>query len=135
MRAAYALAGWCLVLCILAEPFEALVLPRRVTRPFRFTRLYYRTGWRTWTTVAELVPGPRRRQTFMSLFGPLSLLVLIAIWAAGLIVGFGLLHHALNSRDDGLVNSLYLSGTTFTTLGYGDVTPRTPASRALAVAE
>src|SRR5205814_10455212 len=38
-------------------------------------------------------------------------------------------------RDGGFADALYLSGTTFTTLGYGDVTPRTPAARTLSVAE
>ncbi len=78
---------------------------------------------------------PRREQTFLSVFGPLSLFGLFALWAAGLTFGFGLLHHALAPREAGLWESVYLSGTTFTTLGYGDVTPTVPASRALAVVE
>jgi hypothetical protein len=135
MTIVYAISGLCLVLFVLVEAFEALVLPRRVTRPFRFSRLYYRAAWRVWTTLAAMLPGDRRRQTMLSLFGPLSLLVLIAIWATGLVVGFGLLHYALDLRDGRLTDSLYLSGTTFTTLGYGDVTPRTTATRILAVAE
>jgi hypothetical protein len=135
MSVAYALAGLLLILFILAEAFEALVLPRRVTRPFRFTRLFYRTGWRVWAVLADRLPATRRRQTFLSVFGPLSLLTLFAIWAAGLILGFGLIHHAFDPRDGGLGDSVYLSGTTFTTLGYGDITPRTPPDRVLAVIE
>jgi hypothetical protein len=135
MPAASALAGLLLILFVIAEAFEALVLPRRVTRPFRFTRLFYRAGWWAWTVAADRFPPTRRRQTFLSIFGPLSLLALFAVWAAGLVLGFGLLHHGFNPRDGGLAESVYLSGTTFTTLGYGDVTPRTPASRVLAVAE
>jgi voltage-gated potassium channel Kch len=130
-----AVAGALLILFVLVEAFEALVLPRRVTRPYRFSRLYYRAGWRAWKTVARLFRAPRREQTFLSVFGPLSLFGLFALWAAGLVFGFGLLHHAIMPRDAGLWESVYLSGTTFTTLGYGDVTPTTPGSRALAVAE
>ena len=98
---AFAAAGILLVLFVLIEAFEALVLPRRVTRPYRFTRVYYRTGWRAWRTAARLFRVPRQEQTFLSVFGPLSLLVLFALWAAGLILGFGLLHHALapGNRD------------------------------------
>jgi hypothetical protein len=135
MPIATAVAGLGLVLLVLAEAFESLVLPRRVTRPFRLSRLFYRVGWRVWAALAGRVPGPRRRQTVLSVFGPLSLLALFALWAAGLVAGFGLLHHALDGRDRPFGESLYLSGTTFTTLGYGDVTPRTPAARVLAVAE
>jgi Ion channel len=132
---ALAAAGLLLILFVLTEAFEALVLPRRVTRPYRFTRLYYRVGWRAWAAAARLFRSPRREQTFLSVFGPLSLLILFALWAAGLVLGFGLLHHAVSPRGAGLGESVYLSGTTFTTLGYGDVTPATPAGRALAVAE
>ena len=134
MTALSAAAGLLLILFVLAEAFEALVLPRRVLRPFRFTRLYYRAGWKTWTALAALLPPTRRRQTFLSVFGPLSLLVLFALWAAALVTGFGLVHHALGPGRT-VADSIYLSGTTFTTLGYGDVTPGNPAGRALAVAE
>src|SRR3954471_15295722 len=100
----YALAalGLALVALVLAEAFEALVLPRRVRRPFRLARLYYRAGWAAWAAAAGLLPATRRRQTVLSVFGPLSLLVLFALWAAGLVLGFGLLHHALDPRDGGL---------------------------------
>jgi hypothetical protein len=129
------LLGIALVLFVFLEAFEALVLPRRVLRSFRFTRIYYRLSWRVWSAVTLLLPSERRRQTVLSVFGPLSLLVLFGIWAAVLILGYALIHYALDPHEGGFPDALYLSGTTFTTLGYGDMTPHTPASRALAVAE
>src|SRR5438128_204239 len=135
MNTITAVAGVLLVLVILIEAFEALVLPRRVTRPYRFTRLYYRAGWRAWRTAARVFWKPRHQQTFLSVFGPLSLLILFALWATGLILGFALIHHTITPRESGFGESLYLSGTTFTTLGYGDVTPAAPPGRALAVVE
>ena len=135
MTAIYAIAGALVVLVILREAFEALVLPRRVTRRLRFTRVYYRTAWRTWTAAADLLPHGQRRESLLSVFGPLSLLVLFAFWAAGLVLGFALLHHSAAPRDGGFADSLYLSGETFTTLGYGDLTPIGTPSRMLAVAE
>lgn len=135
MAVVWVLAGWLLVLLALVEAFEVLVLPRRVNRPFKFSRVYYRTGWRVWGAASEYIRSARARQTFLSLFGPLSLLLLFAVWAAELVVGFTFLHHALDPRDGGLAESLYLSGVTFTTVGYGDVAPRTPWTRAVAVAE
>ena len=135
MTAAYAIAGLVLILAILTEAFEALVLPRRVTRRLRFSRLYYRFGWRAWAAAADfLQPGPRR-ETALSYFGPLSLLGLFALWGLLLIFGFGLLHHAAAPRAGGLIDSVYFSGVTFTTLGYGDLSPVGPVSRALSVVE
>ena len=93
MNTIAALLGLVLVLFVLLEAFEALVLPRRVLRPFRFTRLYYRATWGVWLSARLLMPTARSRQTFLSLFGPLSLLILFAIWAAALIVGFGLIYY------------------------------------------
>ena len=135
MQIATAILGLALVLFVLVEAFEALVRPRRVIRPFRFTRLYYRFTWRAWGMLSRLVPYVRPRQTFLGLFGPLSLLVLFAVWAASLIAGFGLIHHGIAPRDGGLVDAMYLSGTTFTTLGYGDMIPNTRPDRVVAVAE
>jgi hypothetical protein len=134
MNFVFAAAGALVVLLVVAEAFEALVLPRRVTRPFRFSRLYYQAAWAAWKGASGLVPASRRA-TFLSVFGPLSLLALFALWAAGLILGFALLHRALSAEPAGLGDSLYLSGATFTTLGYGDVVPAGPAARLLAVLE
>ena len=60
------------------------------------------------------------------MFGPLSLFGLIAVWAAGLIFGFALLHWSLTtatSLPDTACPYTYFSGTTFFTLGYGDIVP------------
>jgi hypothetical protein len=128
-----AAGGILLVVLTFVEAFEVLVLPRQVTRSFRPARLYYVTAWRVWRAGACLFPA-RRRQGVLSVFGPLSLLGLFALWAGCLMVGFALLHMALNAHL-GLLEAVYFSGVTFTTLGYGDVTPSGPASRLLAVLE
>jgi len=132
---ALAAVGLLLNVYILTEAFEALVLPRRVTHPYRFTRLYYQAAWRVWRIAARVFRVPRHQQTVLSIFGPLSLLVLFALWAIGLIFGFGVMHHAIAPRPAVFWESVYLSGTTFTTLGYGDVTPTTPTARVLSVVE
>jgi hypothetical protein len=134
-----AILGALLVLLALQDSFEALVLPRRVTRQWRVSRLYYRNGWRLWRGAATQVPSPRYRETVLGVFGPLSLLGLFACWAAMLIVGFALLHWGGDTQQAGddaaFSQSLYMSGETFFTLGYGDVTPTTPAGRMLSVVE
>lgn len=135
MTAVCVLTGFTFVVTVLVDAFESVVLPRRVTRPFRLARTYYRLTWHVWTGLARLTPPGRPRLSMLSAYGPLSLLTLFTLWAAGLIVGFGLLHHAAAPGGRPFGESLYLSGTTFTTLGDGDVTPAGPAGRLLGVVE
>ena len=132
------IAGVLIISGILLEAFETIVLPRRVTRRFRLTRLYYRVLWIPWRRLAHGIKSSKAREGFMSYFGPLSLLGLFALWAAMLIVGFGFLYFSdarVDQTHPTLETCFYLSGTTFFTLGLGDVTPHTAAERVLAVCE
>lgn len=128
--------GLAILLAVLWDAFEAMVLPRRVTRRIRLTRLFYRTFWRPWSAVARRLASSKRRETFLSYFGPLSLLFLLAWWAFLLILAFALLYSSFEAVKDGDIRAcLYMSGTTFLTLGLGDVLPANTAGRVLAVLE
>jgi hypothetical protein len=141
MRIVITIISVSLILAILMDAFEVVVLPRRVTRRFRMARFFYRATWIPSSALTRRLSSSKRRETYLSFFGPLSLILLLSVWAVGLIVGFGALHWSLNSpisiaeggRSFG--SYLYLSGTTFFTLGYGDVTPVSRFGRALAVVE
>jgi hypothetical protein len=134
-------AGVAIFLVVVWDAFEAIILPRRVTRRFRLTRLFYRTSWRIWRFIVCLVQDRKTREALLGFFGPISLLVLIAVWATGLVFGFGLMQYGAGSavsvagQQPGLATDVYLSGTTFFTLGLGDVVPRSGLARALVVAE
>lgn len=136
-----ALCGIALIVVVLWEGFETIVLPRRVTRRFRLTRFFYRRTWLPWAKMVYACVPPRRRETWLSYFGPLSLLLLLSIWAGGLVAGFALLHRAIGSAvltqdgSTGFLIDLYMSGTTFFTLGLGDAVPRSSAARFLVVIE
>ena len=88
-----AIAGIIVILVVLLDAFETVVLPRRVNRTFRLTSLFYRNTWRPWRKLARLVKSTTWREAFLSYFGPLSILVLLMFWAAGLIFGFALLQY------------------------------------------
>src|SRR5262249_27896689 len=90
-----------LLALILFEAFETMVLPRRVTRRYRYTRLFYRCTWVVWRALASLIPAGKWREGFLSRFGPLSLLALFVTWLAGPIVAFGLLHWSLGTGLQG----------------------------------
>jgi len=130
--------GLLLIAAILWEAFETIVLPRRVTRRLRITVLFYRLTWRPWRAIARHCRSGKRRESFLSYYGPLSLLVLFIFWAVVLILGFALMYwsqHPSDPTHPTFDTCLYLSGTTFFTLGLGDVTPHTHFERALAVVE
>ncbi|MDX6574479.1 MAG: hypothetical protein QOE96_432 [Blastocatellia bacterium] len=135
------LIGVALIIVVLWDVFETIVLPRRVTRRFRLTRLFYRVIWVPWSTIARGFKKNKARETFLSVFGPLSLLALLVLWAVALVFGFASLHWSFGSELN-LVNGhaeffsdVYYSGTTFFTLGLGDIAPAGTAARAITVIE
>jgi hypothetical protein len=136
-------ASTAVILWILLETFETMVLPRRVMRKFRFNRWFYRLLWPVWLCVSRVFRAPKRRESFLSFFGPLSLLLLFALWVSGLIAGFAILYWSLETpmqssagtATDSLLGCLYFSGITFFTIGYGDVVPSAGLGRFLAVFE
>lgn len=130
-----------LILAVLWDGFETMMLPRRITRRFRFTRLFYRSTWRMWSCLLAAIPSAKGRETFRGFFGPLSLLMLLAAWAAGLVSGFSLLYIAseggfgAHGGMGGFGAAIYMSATTFFTLGLGDVVPVGGIARALTAIE
>jgi hypothetical protein len=134
-------AGVAIFLIVLWDAFESIILPRRVTRKFRLARLFYRVTWSAWKCLMFLAPTPKRREALLGFYGPLSLLVLVGVWAVGLVLGFGLMQYGAgsavvtNGGPTGLNTDMYLSGTTFFTLGLGDVIPHSGLARVLVVTE
>lgn len=133
--------GAALIMIVLADAFETVVFPRRVTRRIRLVRLFYRTTWRFWTALAHALAKGKRQENYLSYFGPLSLPLLLGFWAGVLILGFALLYwspgHALKTPEGSVTFGacLYFSGTTFFTLGLGDIVPSNSFARALIVFE
>src|SRR4051794_22177496 len=88
------------------------------------SRLLMRGVWRLFRRL-----GGRRR---LSLAGPIALIVVVMSWATMLVVGWALLlmPHMPDSftisagpKSGRVVESLYLSLVTLTTVGFGDIAP------------
>src|SRR5579871_2741555 len=126
---------------VLLDVFEVVILPRRVTRALRLASIINRLAWTPWSAIGHRIHDRNRRENFLGIYGPLSLIFLLFIWAIGIIFGFALLQWALGSpfnapeKIPNFGTDLYVSGTTFFTLGLGDVTPQTGPARFLTVIE
>lgn len=140
MRVVVGLAGALLVVLMLAEFFVAFLLPRRVKRDPRIARGVYQALWLPWRAVAHRL-RPITADALLGYFGPLALLIELAVWVFGLIVGFGCLqwaggggfsldssagtflsasfvHVGIWHRAIGLLEAATAVGVLFTVIGY-----------------
>jgi Ion channel len=135
-----AVASVALIGAVLWDAFETVILPRSIVRRFRLARAWVVALWSPWRFIAGRV-RPARGERFLAIFGPIALLSLIALWAICLVIGFAGLHWAAESHLESFgaaarfSDDLYMSGTTFTTLGIGDLHPVGRVARLLTVVE
>ena len=126
------------LLVILHDAFEVMLLPRRVKSRLRVVRLFFRFTWAVWSGIARRIRSDDKRHIFLSLYGPLSMVWLLVVWAAGMVAGFGTLYWAIDSARPvhlSWPNEVYFSGVTFFTVGYGDVVPHAGLEKILVVLE
>ena len=145
MREAAFIFGLICCLGVYLDAFQTIILPRRPRGRFRITRLFYIITWKPWAAMARRVGDPKLREQVYSIYGPASLLLLLAVWGVLLIVGFGAFYFAMGTPFTDAMGSghlvrpvmtdLYVSGTTLFTLGLGDVVPHLPLARAVVILE
>jgi hypothetical protein len=97
--------------------------------------------WGPYTRIVHAVRDRRKRDQLYSWYGPLSLLLLFVVWAAGLVIAFALIYFSLRvafidpwhpaTTYDRLRSCFYVSGSTLFTLGLGDVVPTSHLTRFL----
>lgn len=141
MRTLTMLVGILCLLVVLLDAFQTVILPRRAAGRLRLTRIFYILTWTPWRFFAVRIHHPRKRETALSFYGPLSLIFLLVVWACGMVFGFSLIYYSLGSpfidgsNRIGYLTDLYVSGTNFFTLGLGDVTPHPWIARVLSTCE
>jgi len=129
------------IVAIIQDSFETIILPRRISRRFGLSHFFYMMTWVPWSSIGRKMREGNRREVYLSYFGPLSVILLLVFWAVILVLAFALLQWGLSSplnapeKQVTLGTYIYMSGTTFVTLGLGDVTPLTGWARFLTVAE
>ena len=116
---------WCGVLW---DGFATIILPRTVAPMRRLSGRFYRSSWWLWAAVGRRIRQSRLRLVFLSVYGPLSVMLLLNLWAGLIIVAFALIFQGLGPRFLSAPETLsfgrllYMSGSIFLTLGLGDVT-------------
>ena len=120
------LAGTVLIVLVLGDIFEVLFHPLGRGRA---SRILVRLLWRMFRQLG------RQRHSLLELAGPVALVSVIGTWLTLLVIGWALIYwphlpdeflfasEGATSSGARLVEALYLSMTTITTLGYGDITP------------
>jgi hypothetical protein len=103
-----------------------------------------RAVWRVARKIAFML-GRRRRHKLLNAVGPALMPLLIVTYIVLLTLAFALVYvpHVPDNFviavgpkiDSAWLNAVYFSGCTLTTLGYGDIVPRTAALRFVALVE
>jgi hypothetical protein len=112
--------GVLLVAVVLRDVFDTLF---HEAGRAALSTIVMRTIWRTFRHV-----GGRRR---LALAGPISIIAVVGSWAALLVIGWALIlmphfpdaFTTTGTHSGRVVESIYLSLTTLTTVGFGDIAP------------
>ncbi|MGI9107158.1 MAG: potassium channel family protein [Pyrinomonadaceae bacterium] len=135
-------AGGVLLLLLVAYDVYATILDAS-GRAGPLSALLNRVAW----SAARLLAFRFERQNrhrFLNTIGPLLMPVLIVLYLLFVISGFALIYFPrmpseFNVSPEAVsaswIESLYFSGTTLVTVGYGDITPRSFSARFIALIE
>lgn len=131
-----------MLLLLVAYDVYATILHARA-RGGPISETLNRTVWSIVRRVAFRLPRQRRHK-LLNMVGPLLLPALIVLFILLLVTGFALIYlrhmpasFVIDERtmSSPWFESLYFSGVTLTTVGYGDITPRTFEMRVVSLIE
>lgn len=131
-----AIVGLALISFIALDVFDAVLLPRPSARRWRLARLLVRTSWPIWRGAGRRMGMGERRDRFLGVFAPLSVVILLGCWLVLVIVGFGLLLYAFRSQISpapDFPGATYEAATAILTLGFTTTLPNGPGARIIAL--
>ena len=132
LEIAFGVLLWCGVCW---DAFCGVVLPWPVAPRWALSGRFTLWCWRLWASAGRRIALPGLRLSFLSGYGPILVMLLLALWGGLMVLAFALIYHGLGPRFQaasgavGFETLLYMSGSTFLTLGLSDVTTPDRAGR------
>lgn len=128
--------GAIILILVLRDVFETVVVPRETTTAFRIAPLVARNiAWPPYRQAASSIKSPLWRHEVLGMYGPLLIMMLLAIWICILIFGFGLIALSLakeySPHLESLNSALYVAGCSVLTLGCSEYAMKTTGIRLL----
>jgi len=129
------LFGAFLVFVALYDVFQGVVVPRWTGRRLRLAPYVIDCVWPRWRAFALRRLKGQQREDFLGNFAPFALMLILLLWVFVLILGFGLMLHAVRGgikppiEDYG--SAFYVAGTALFTIGFGDIVGVSAAARVL----
>ena len=126
---------------VIWDGFATIVLPRTVAPMKRLSGRFNRLSWRLWAAAGRRISPPDRQLIFLAIYGPISVMVLLILWGGLMILAFTLIFQGMGPRFQGGTGPLgfgallYMSASTFLTLGIGDITSTDPIARSFVILE
>ena len=137
MQAIEFVAGVLLLVLVLWDVFQTVVVPRPSPGWFRLGRYVVRGSWRVVRAFGRDDLGTRHSQ-LLGLFAPAMTIMLLVTWLTGLILGYGLILHALRDEmtpsPEDLGTAIYFAASSVLTLGYGDIVANGTLARFVVIA-
>ncbi len=137
--AAAILVGVALIGLTLSDVFQSVIVPRAVGRRFRFSFILWDVLWKIWPALSWRV-YPRdddAREDFLAFFAPLSLVLMLVLWAVVMLLGYGCIFWALRYHirpvPQTYWQSVYFAGSAFFTIGFGDFVGTSGMTRVLSL--
>jgi hypothetical protein len=127
--------GIAVIALTLGDVFAVVVMPRATGRRYRISFYAWRVMWHLWPALAWRLHGDDadRREDFLAVFAPFTLVSMIGLWASLLILGFGAtlwgMRAGIAPSHISFGTAVYFAGTSLLTLGYGDVVARAGVPR------
>lgn len=137
----FTLLGAALLFFVIDDVYVTILQARGQSGPV--SEFVYRSIWSIARSIAFKLSRSRRHKLLNSI-GPLLMPLLVAVSIMLVIIGYALIYfpgmpEKFNFGREGagprFVDAIYFSGTTLTTVGFGDISPRAPEMKIVAIIE